>query len=105
MPKLVKQTVTLPASARDLYAMYLSPRKHKAITGGKVVISSRAGAKFSALDGILRGKTLYTVPGRLIVQAWRSGGWMKGDLDTTLILRFTPEGRSGRIALIHATVL
>ena len=104
MPKPVKQTITLPARAKDLYAMYLSPRKHKAITGGKVVISSQAGSKFSAFGGMLRGRTLYTVPGRLIVQAWRSGGWKKSDLDSTLILRFTPRGRSGRIDLIHANV-
>jgi activator of HSP90 ATPase len=104
MPKLVKQTVTLPAPAKDLYGMYLNPRTHKAITGGKVVISSRAGSKFSAFDGMLRGRMLYTVPGRLIVQAWRSGGWKKDDLDSTLILRFTPRGRSGRIDLIHANV-
>jgi activator of HSP90 ATPase len=104
MPKLVKQTVTLPATAKALYSMYLSPSKHKAITGGKVVISSRAGSKFSAFGGMLRGKTLYSVPGRLIVQAWRSGGWKKGELDSTLILRFTPKGRSGRIDLIHANV-
>jgi len=104
MPKLVKQSVILPAPARDLYAMYVSARAHKAITGGKVVISARSGSRFSAFGGMLRGRTLYTVPGRLIVQAWRSSGWRKGDLDSMLILRFTPKGRSGRIDLVHANV-
>lgn len=56
-------------------------------TGGKVVISARSGSKFRAFDGMLRGRTLYTVSGQLIVQAWRSSGWKKGDLDSTLILR------------------
>ena len=104
MPKLVKQAVTLPAPAKALYAMYLNPRTHQAITGGKVVISARAGSKYSAFNGMLRGRTLYTVPGRLIVQAWRSSGWKKGDLDSTLILRFTPRGGRGRIDLVHANV-
>ena len=104
MTKLVRQSVTLPAPARKLYATYLSPRTHKAITGGKVVISARSGSKFSAFNGMLRGRMLYTVPGRLIVQAWRSSGWNKGDLDSTLILRFTPKGRKGRIDLVHANV-
>jgi activator of HSP90 ATPase len=104
MPKLVRQSVTLPAVAGELYAMYLNPRTHKAITGGKVVISARSGSKFSAFDGMLRGRMLYTIPGRLIVQAWRSAGWKKGDLDSTLILRFTPRGGSGRIDLVHANV-
>jgi activator of HSP90 ATPase len=104
MPKLVKQSVILPAPAGELYAMYLNARTHNAITGGKVVISARTGSRFSAFGGMLRGRTLHTVPGRLIVQAWRSSGWKKGDLDSTLILRFTPKGRSGRIDLVHANV-
>jgi activator of HSP90 ATPase len=104
MPKLVKQSVILRAPAKDLYAMYLNPRRHKAITGGNVVINARPGSKFRAFDGMLRGRMLYTVPGRLIVQAWRSSGWKKGDLDSTLILRFTPKGRSGRIDLVHANI-
>ena len=104
MPKLVTQSVILPAPAGELYAMYLNERTHNSITGGKVVISARTGSRFSAFGGMLRGRTLHTVPSRLIVQAWRSSGWKKGDLDSTLILRFTPKGRSGRIDLVHANV-
>ena len=104
MPKLVKQSVTLPAPARSLYAMYINPKTHRAITGGKVVISARRGSKFSAFDGMLHGRTLYTVPGRLIVQAWRSVNFRKADVDSTLILRFSPAGRKGRIDLMHVNV-
>jgi activator of HSP90 ATPase len=104
MPKLIKQSVTLPAPAPDLYAMYLSPAKHTAITGEKVAIGARAGAKFSAFGGMLRGRILHTVPGRLIVQSWRSVNFRKGDIDSTLILRFTPKGKNGRIDLVHVNV-
>lgn len=104
MARLVKQRVTLPAPARALYAMYLSPQTHKAITGGRVVISARPGSRFSAFNGVLQGRMLYTVPGRMIVQSWRSTGWKKSDLDSTLILRFTPARRNGRIDLVHANV-
>jgi len=102
--KVVRQAVVLPAPAKALYAMYLNARTHQAITGGKVVISSRPGSKFSAFDGMLLGRTLQAIPGRLIVQAWRSGRWKKGAIDATLVLRFTPKGRSGRIDLVHANV-
>ena len=104
MPRLVKQSVTLQARAEKLYAMYLNPGTHRAITGGKVVISSRPGSRFSAFGGMLRGRTLHTVRGRLIVQTWRSMGWKKGDLDSMLILRFSSMGRNGRIDLVHANV-
>ena len=104
MSRLVRQSVTLQAQAGELYAMYLNPRTHAAITGGKVVISARPGSRFSAFNGMLRGRTLQAIPGRLIVQAWRSFGWKKGDLDSTLVLRFTPKGRNGRIDLVHANI-
>ena len=104
MPRTVTQSVTLPARAKDLYAMYLSPRAHGAITGGKVVIGSQRGSKFRAFGGALSGQLLQAVPGRLIVQAWRSRAFHKSDADSTLILRFTPKGRSGRIDLVHVNV-
>ena len=104
MPKIVVQSVTLNASAKELYAMYLDPKKHGAIVGGKVVVSAKRGAKFHAFGGALTGMTLHTVPGRLIVQAWRSTNFKKGDVDSTLILRFTPVGRKGRIDLVHVNV-
>lgn len=104
MPNVIKQSVTLPATAKDLYAMYLNPKTHRAITGGKVVISARRGSRFSAFDGMLQGRMLQTVPGRLIVQAWRSVNFKQGDLDSTLILRFTSKGKRARIDLVHVNV-
>ena len=109
MLRVVKQSVVLPASPKKLYAMYLSARAHGAITGGKIQIGARPGAKFKAFGGALTGRMLYTIPGRLIVQAWRSTAFRKRDHDSTLILRFLPAGRSrgktrGRIDLVHVNV-
>src|SRR5258706_4381229 len=104
MPRIVKQSVTLPAPAKKLYAMYLSPRAHGAIAGGRVRIGERPGSKVRAFGGALTGRMLQAIPGRLIVQSWRSTAFKKGDADSTLILRFTPKGRQGRIDLVHANV-
>ena len=104
MLRIVKQSVVLPASPKALYAMYLSPRAHGAITGGKINIGARAGSKFDAFGGALSGRMLYTIPGRLIVQAWRSRAFRKSDIDSTLILRFLPAGKKGRIDLVHVNV-
>ena len=105
MLRIVRQSVVLTASPRALYAMYLSPKAHGAITGGKIEIGARPGAKFKAFGGALTGKMLCTVPGRLIVQAWRSKVFHKRDHDSTLILRFLPAGRNrGCIDLVHVNV-
>ena len=103
MAKIVRQSVVLPASAKELYAMYLSPKGHGAITGGKVQIGSRPGSSFRAFGGALRGRTLQTVPGRLIVQSWRSTAFRNSDPDSTLI-GFTPKGKQARVDLVHVNV-
>jgi len=100
----IQQTVTLPAGAERLFEMYLDPVAHAAFTGAPVTIGAQPGSEFRAFNGALSGRMLYTVPGRLIVQAWRSTAFRKGDVDSTLILRFTPKGRRGRIDLVHVNV-
>ena len=105
MARVVKQSVTLPATAKALYSMYLDPGQHAAITGGKAVINAKPGSKFKAFGGALTGTMLQTIPGSLIVQAWRSSPFRKSDPDSTLVLRFTPVGRNeGRIDLVHVNV-
>ena len=104
MPKTIQQSVTLPAPAAELYRTYLDPRRHAAVTGAPVTIGSKPGSTFRAFGGALSGKVLYTRPGRMIVQTWRSTNFGERDLDSTLILTFWPRGRSGRIQLVHANV-
>jgi uncharacterized protein YndB with AHSA1/START domain len=85
--------------------MYLSPRGHKQITGTKTAIGKAPGSRFTAFNGALSGKILYTVPGRLIVQSWRSTGFGKRDIDSTLVITFTQKGRSStRLDLVHVNV-
>lgn len=104
MPKTIQQSVTLPASATQLYRMYLDPRRHAAITGSPVRIAARPGSAFRAFNGALTGRILLTRPGRMIIQTWRSTGFGARDIDSTLILTFWPHGRSGRIELVHVNV-
>jgi len=104
VPKTIKQSVTLPATAAQLFTMYLDSKQHAAITGAAASVSAKAGSVFRAFGGQLSGKTLHTVPKKLIVQAWRSSGWKSGDPDSVLVLMFSPVGDSGRIDLVHINV-
>src|SRR5207245_11124157 len=79
-------------------------RPPAAVTGPPVRTGARPGARVKAVNGALPGRMLYTVSGRLIGQAWRSTAFKKGDIDSTLILRFTPKGKRGRIDLTHVNV-
>lgn len=104
MLKTIEQSVHFSISAKELYDLYLDPKRHAAVTGGAVKISSKAGSNFSAFDGMLAGTTLSVVPGRLIVQRWRSTGWKETDIDSVLVLKFVQDGKRGRIDLAHVNV-
>jgi activator of HSP90 ATPase len=101
----IEQSVVLPAAAEDLYAAYLDPIAHTAITGSRVEIDAHPGAVFRAFNDMLTGLILHTVPGRMIVQTWRSQQWRPEDLDSVITMRFLEEEvGSARIELVHVGV-
>lgn len=104
MRRLITQSVVLPAPAEILYAIYLDPALHSAVTGAPVTVGAEPGCQFRAFGGQINGATLAVVAPRLIVQSWRSTNFLDSDPDSTLILTFAPEGVSGRIDLIHIDV-
>jgi activator of HSP90 ATPase len=104
MRSLITQSVVMPAPAESLYAMYLDPARHAEITGAPVTIGAASGAPFRAFDGQLSGMTLSAIPSSLVVQSWRSTKFNHDDPDSTLILAFVPEGKDGRIDLVHLDV-
>ena len=104
MRNVVQQSVVLPAEAQRLFEMYLDPAGHQAITGKPVIIGEKPGSEFRAFDGMLTGTMLLVIRPRLIVQSWRSVAFKPENPDSTLILMFTPEGRQGRIDMVHLDV-
>ena len=106
MSRVIRQSVLLGASSDALFDAYLDRRGHAAVTGGKVIVSSRLGSPFKAFDGVITGRTLEVLPKRLIVQSWRSAGWHADDPDSILVLAFSPGRRAGtgRIDLTHIGV-
>jgi activator of HSP90 ATPase len=104
MTKPIVQSVAFKASPEELFAIFTESKKHSAATGGKASVSAKPGAKWSAFDGMLSGRNLAIVPGKMVVQAWRGSHWNETDLDSILILNFsrTPEG--ARVDMVHAGV-
>lgn len=104
MTPIIRQSVTLPASPRVLFQTFLNSKLHTAMTGMPAKTSGKSGAKWSAFGGAIWGRNLLIVPGKLIVQAWRSRHFPKNDPDSILILAFSGTTKSGRIDLIHVNV-
>ena len=104
MGRDIQQSVELPASPEELFEMYVDAEKHSASTGSEVTISREPGSAFSAFGGALSGRMVATVPGRLVVQTWRSTNFGADDPDSILVLAFSQAASGGRIDLVHAGV-
>jgi activator of HSP90 ATPase len=104
MTKTIEQSVRFSATPQELYDIYLDAKKHAAFTGAPVKISAKPGSRFDAFEGMLSGTMLWTVPGKQIVQRWRSSHFKDTDMDSILVLTFLPDSRGGRIEMIHANV-
>lgn len=100
----IRQSVTLKASSRELFNAFLDSRQHSRITGAPARASRRVGARFTAFGGALSGRNLMIVPGRMIVQAWRSTQFKAGDADSILVLTFNKVAGGARINLVHVNV-
>ena len=104
MPKTIQQTAKFNVKPEVLYDLFLNPKKLSVITGSKASTGKRVGTKFSLFNGALSGKNLAIVPGKMIVQSWRSNGWSKSDLDSVLVLTFSKIPGGGQINLVHSNV-
>jgi activator of HSP90 ATPase len=104
MTKPIVQSATFKASPAELFVIFTDSKKHSAATGAKASVSAKAGAKWTAWDGMILGKNLVVIPGRMIVQAWRASHWKDSDLDSILIMNFSEAPAGGRVDLVHAGV-
>jgi activator of HSP90 ATPase len=88
-------------SPKQLYETYMDSKKHAAATGSKAVVQNKMGGSFSAF-GMLKGRFLFLVQGKTIVQTWRSVKFLKNDEDSILILSFKKVKGGARVDLVHA---
>lgn len=95
-------SATIPASARAIYDAWLDGRRHGAMTGAKARASTKVGGRFSAWDGYATGKNLALVPGKQVVQSWRTSDFAAGEPDSTITLTLAPAAGGTKVTLVHS---
>lgn len=104
MATTIVHRVRLPANPREVYDVLLDPERHGEAVGTKVWISKHRGGKFSAGDGSQWGEILDLVPGRRIVQTWRSSAWRERDEDSVVILTLERVKEGSDLTILQAQV-
>ena len=93
----IHQEIDIAAPPTSVYAVLTDSEKFAKMTGGrKAAISPDEGGAVSLFGGDIRARNVELVPGRRVVQAWRSGNWPEGVYS---IVRFemAEEGKSTRL--------
>ena len=75
----IHQEVTIPAAPEAVFEVLTSSKKFEQMTGGRrAEISGAEGGAFKMFGGDITGRNVELVPGKRVVQAWRSGAWPEG---------------------------
>jgi len=93
----IHQEVTIEASPAAVYGALTSSDDFVRMTGGKsATISKEVGGPVSLFQGGISGRNVELVPGRRVVQAWRSNAWPEGVYS---IIRFelTAQGKGTKL--------
>lgn len=95
MPQ-IHHEVTFPASPSAVYAALVESARHAEFTGAPAEIERDEGGTFVCYGGHVEGRHVQLVPGKRIVQAWRTKTWPEG---TYSVARFelTPDGSETKL--------
>ncbi len=99
-----KLSCTLSATPQAVYDAWLDSAAHGAMTGGAATVDKRVGGAYSAWDGYIAGKTLELIPGKRIVQSWRTSEFAAGDPDSTITVELEQTEVGTRLSLTHSGV-
>jgi activator of HSP90 ATPase len=102
--KTIEQTVQFDAPVGEVYKAYVDARRHAAFTGARASSVPKHGGKMNAWDGYVRGEFLLLIPGKRIVQTWKSQSWPRGADDSILDLRLKSKGKKTELTMVHSGI-
>ncbi len=100
----IKLSEVFSINADELFNAWMNSKKHSDFTGGKAIIQSKVGGKFTAWDGYISGKTLELRPYSKIIQAWRTTEFPNYAPDSKLEILFDELKTGTRLTLIHSNI-
>lgn len=104
MPYTYTLTSIIPATPQQIYAAWLDSLAHSDMTGGEASMSDEEGAAISAWDGYITGRNLELVPGKRIVQSWRTSRFTDAHEDSIVTISLKAATGGTLLTLVHSNV-
>jgi uncharacterized protein YndB with AHSA1/START domain len=102
--KTIRQTAKIPATPARVYEAIVNPIQHSAFTRAKAKGRMQVGKTVTAYDGYIRARVLKLVPGRKIVQSWRTTEWPDGYPPSRLEISLSPSKGGTRLTMVQSKV-
>lgn len=94
----IHQEVTIDASPAAVYGVLTTSADFAKMTGGRAAdISNEVGGAVSMFGGDIRGQNVELVPGKRVVQAWRSQAWPEG-VYSIVKFELSPDGKKTKLS-------
>ena len=93
----IHQEVTINASPSTVYGVLTSSEDFARMTGGRTAdISDEVGGAASMFGGDIQARNIELIPGKRVVQAWRSFRWPEG-IYSIVKFELVPEGKRTKL--------
>jgi len=98
----IHQEVTIDATPAEVFGVLTSSSEFARMTGGRAAeISTEVGGAVSLFGGEIRALNIELVPGKRVVQAWRSQAWPEG-VYSVVRFELVPDGKGTRVVFDQA---
>ena len=98
----IHQDVTIDASPAAVYGVLTNSTEFAKMTGGRAAdISKEVGGAVSLFGGDIHARNIELVPGKRVVQAWRSQAWPEG-VYSIVKFELAPEGKGTKLSFDQA---
>jgi len=104
MERKLNLSANFNIAPNQLFNDWLDSQAHSAFTSSPAKIDALVGGKFTAWDGYIRGVTMEIVPGKRIVQSWRTTEFPNAAPDSLVELEFEADGKGTRLMLKHTLI-
>jgi activator of HSP90 ATPase len=99
-PLHIQEELCFDAAPVRLYRALIDAAEHAAFTGASAEGGSEEGDRFSHHGGYIWGRNIELVPGRRIVQAWRTASWPEG-VYSIVRYEMSTEGAGTKLVFDH----
>jgi activator of HSP90 ATPase len=100
----ITASAVIPADPKTVYAAWMSSKGHSGMTGSGAAVTAKAGARFTAWDGYISGKTLELKSPSRILQSWRTTEFAEEDPDSLLEVLLEKAKGGTKVTLKHTNI-